>query len=176
MTPRIETPVTTEGDHRVHLYRSDEELVTWVVDAFAATADRRDTLVLVATADHRAAIEAGMRARGITPGPERYAAYDAARMLDKLLVGGTPDRLRFRGLVGRMVRDLVSVSHLTIYGEMVNLLWERGDVVGAVRLERLWNDLAGEIEFSLLCGYRAGGARSAEDLRRIRRVHTHSLG
>ena len=37
---------------------------------------------------------------------------------------------------------------------MVNLLWERGDVVGAMLLEGFWNDLATDFDFALLCGYR----------------------
>ena len=40
------------------------------------------------------------------------------------------------------------------FGEMVDLLCERGNPTGAARLEELWNRLARRRSFSLLCGYR----------------------
>jgi len=36
---------------------------------------------------------------------------------------------------------------------MVALLWDAGDVASAIALEDLWNDLAGERDFMLLCAY-----------------------
>ena len=54
------------------------------------------------------------------------------------------DRLRQRG------------TPIHLYGEMVDLLSERGNSQGALRLEQLWNEIAREQPFSVLCGYRLG--------------------
>ena len=42
---------------------------------------------------------------------------------------------------------------MRIYGEMVAVLWDQGNVAAAIELERLWNDLAIRHPFSLLCAY-----------------------
>ena len=39
------------------------------------------------------------------------------------------------------------------FGEMVALLWELGDVAGALELEERWNRLQDEMPFELLCAY-----------------------
>jgi len=39
------------------------------------------------------------------------------------------------------------------YGEMVALLWDAGDVLGAIELEKLWNELARDLNFSLWCAH-----------------------
>jgi anti-sigma regulatory factor (Ser/Thr protein kinase) len=46
---------------------------------------------------------------------------------------------------------------------MVGLLWDAGDVTGAIALEGFWNALLGEVSFSLLCGYRASVLDSGAD-------------
>ena len=42
---------------------------------------------------------------------------------------------------------------VSVYGEMVALLWAAGDVTSTIALEDMWNELAGIRKFSLLCGY-----------------------
>jgi hypothetical protein len=42
------------------------------------------------------------------------------------------------------------------YGEMVDLLWKDGRSAASIKLEMLWNRLAGTHDFSLLCGYAMG--------------------
>src|SRR5438552_269564 len=39
------------------------------------------------------------------------------------------------------------------YGEMVDLLWQIGDVASAIDLEARWNELSTTKRFSLLCAY-----------------------
>ena len=36
---------------------------------------------------------------------------------------------------------------------MVDLLWNAGNIEGAIRLEELWNDIAARYSFNLLCAY-----------------------
>jgi hypothetical protein len=57
---------------------------------------------------------------------------------------------------------------------MVDVLWKRSQNTAAIKLEILWNQLAGAHDFSLLCGYSMGhffkNAAAVED---ITRHHTH---
>jgi anti-sigma regulatory factor (Ser/Thr protein kinase) len=52
---------------------------------------------------------------------------------------------------------------------MVALLWDSGDVANAIAVESLWNDLALEIPFSLLCTYPHDSVSSSEH---IEALHT----
>jgi hypothetical protein len=50
------------------------------------------------------------------------------------------------------------------FGEMVALLWERGDQAATVRLEHLWNDFCRMQTLLLLCAYpRRGFPRHASE-------------
>jgi anti-sigma regulatory factor (Ser/Thr protein kinase) len=58
---------------------------------------------------------------------------------------------------------------------MVSLLWDAGDVLAAIELETLWNELALEVPFSLYCAYRkesVSGHECADALARV--CHLHS--
>jgi len=84
----------------------------------------------------------------------RYLAFDAAELLAEFMLDGAPDPRRFRATVGPVIeRAARGGSRVRIYGEMVALLWEIGDVASVLALEDLWNDLAAEHAFTLLCAY-----------------------
>jgi hypothetical protein len=64
------------------------------------------------------------------------------------------------------------------FGEMVDLLCERGNPTAAARLEELWNRLARRRAFSLLCGYRIDVFDRDSQLSvlpEICRAHSHVL-
>ena len=58
------------------------------------------------------------------------------------------------------------------YGEMV-LLWERGNTTRAILLEEMWNELAKNHHFLLLCAYPMGGFYKQTELRSICAAHDH---
>ena len=53
---------------------------------------------------------------------------------------------------------------------MVAVLWDAGNVAAAIELESLWNDLAAEHDFSLLCGYPMAALERHPDLSAVRDV------
>lgn len=70
------------------------------------------------------------------------------------MVDGRPDPDAFDAVLGELIRGLGANGRRPVaYGEMVALLWEAGDVVAALELEVLWNELLDREAFSLLCGY-----------------------
>jgi hypothetical protein len=74
------------------------------------------------------------------------------------------------------MRDLaVPGRRLRIYGGMLNLLAAEGDFASILQVEHSWNPLAGELVFTLLCGYFAehlGAPRSSDALRRFCEAHS----
>lgn len=146
--------------HRVTVYDSDEDLVAQVASYFAAHLVAGGSALVLATETHRHALSVALEGHGLsTRSMERagrYVALDAAATLASFLDEGRPDPTRFTTTVGAVVeRMLGSGRPLLAFGEMVGLLWEQGNVAGAMALEKLWNQTAARHSFGLLCGYRS---------------------
>jgi hypothetical protein len=159
--------------HRVQLYEEDEAIVAAVADSFTAAAAAGHAMLLVATAPHREAVLLELERRRVVLPPGGFRALDAAATLASLVVDGEPDAGRFSAVVGALVRQLGERwGGVSIYGEMVGILWERGQVLSAMRLEELWNRLAAEIDFSLLCGYRLTAGMDVSEFAGVCEAHT----
>jgi hypothetical protein len=116
---------------------------------------------------------------------KRLQMIDARDLLAMFMVpGGQPDYALFRAHVGSLVEAARSYSHsgsgrVTVFGEMVAVLWEEGNKSAALALERLWNDLLGEAEatFNLHCAYpRSIVSQDALGTHAICESHSHILG
>jgi hypothetical protein len=132
-------PAFLHHEHLVTLYESDDALVARVAEFLAPAVRDGEMAVVVATAAHRAAFRAALAAEGAdlerAEASGRFPQLDAAETLATFMVDGAPGR------------------HVRVYGEMVALLWDAGDVASAIALEDLWNALAVGHEFALLCAY-----------------------
>ncbi len=156
--PRSLVPEASGHQHVVQFYDSEEFLVATVAGFVGPALDGGDGAIVVATAAHRRAFEAALVAAGVdvaaAVASDRYLAFDAAERLEAFMVGDAPDADRFADIVGGVIeRAAAGGRRVRIYGEMVALLWDAGNVVSAIALEDLWNDLAAEREFTLLCAY-----------------------
>ena len=99
----------------------------------------------------------------ITPRHEgRYVQLDAKTVLDQFMVDGHPDRDRFQAVIGPYLD--AAPSAVFAYGEMVAALWEQGNVMAALELKMLWNELAKGRAFTLYCAYRAASFANCDDL------------
>ena len=63
----------------------------------------------------------------------RLVFFDANEMVSRLTARGQPEWSRFDALIGATVRDLIA-NHggLRAYGEMVGILWSRGQCAASV--------------------------------------------
>src|SRR5262245_59867624 len=83
---------------------------------------------------------------------------DAAETLAQFMVKGVPDPERFRSVVGGVVAQTVSRhGRVRAFGEMVALLWAKGEHSAAIQVEALWNELGKTHLFALLCAYPMNG-------------------
>ena len=145
-------------EHLVEFYDSEEFLVGTVSGFVGPVLNAGDAAIVVATADHRRAFEAALRRSGVdvasAAASGRYLSFDAAELLESFMVDGSPDPGRFADIAGRLIqRAGAGGRRVRVYGEMVALLRDAGDVVSALTLEDLWNDLAATQDFMLLCAY-----------------------
>jgi anti-sigma regulatory factor (Ser/Thr protein kinase) len=145
--------------HAVSVYEQDAGLVSAVADFLGPALAAGSPVLVVATRAHlddvsRALAEAGIDiADAVDSGLFRTA--DAASLLEAFLRDGRPDPDLFGSVVGELVRQHAAKAPgaLRVFGEMVALLWDAGNVTAALELEALWNGLLSEEPFRLLCGY-----------------------
>ena len=158
--------------HVVQFYAREWELAAGVGGYLAEALDAGCAVVVVATPAHRLAFEsylAGVDANVAAARADgRYHAIDAAALLHRFAEAGQVDPASFEAEVGQVIRAAGAGGRpVRLYGEMVALLWEAGQLNAALELEGLWNDLARDIPFGLYCGYpeapadRGGPARRA---------------
>ncbi|MDX6679811.1 MAG: hypothetical protein QOE31_3863, partial [Solirubrobacteraceae bacterium] len=167
-------------DHQVEFYESEAFLVDTVCGFLVPALLAGDAAIVVATATHRHAFERALEEAGIdveaAVREDRYLAFDARAVLARFMVAGAPDAGLFATAVGEVMdRASHGGRAMSVYGEMVALLWDDGDRASALALEDLWNDLAHARAFSLLCAYpmRAfDDAASAEAFAHICEQHT----
>lgn len=151
--------VALEGhSHVVGFYDTEAFLVDSVRDFVAPGLLAGDAAIVVATASHRDLFARALMETGIDLDEAqrcgRYVALDASEMLSTFMVDYMPDGARFRATIGGLVaRAAEGPRDVRIYGEMVAVLWDQGNVAAAIALEDLWNDLSTKHPFSLFCAY-----------------------
>ena len=158
--------------HNVQFYEDDrvflEELSRFIGSALGAG----DAAVFVATAEHREGLARQLKARGLDvaalAGHGRFVSLDAAETLAMFEGEGGPDATLFADLMGGIIARALATAvgespRVVIFGEMVALLWAKGQPAAAVQLERLWNDLGRTHAFSLHCAYPLSAFAQAED-------------
>ncbi|HEY6835671.1 MAG TPA: MEDS domain-containing protein [Gaiellaceae bacterium] len=170
--------------HAVQVYDDVPELAGSVAGFLTAGFGAGESGLVIARPEHWQALTAELEQRGSNAsGLERkglLAHADAEELLGKVMEGELPSAARFERVVGGIV-DAVSArgSGRTIraFGEMVDVLWRRGEHRAALALEELWNDLAQTRSFALLCGYGLDIFELAvqrEALPEVIRLHSHA--
>ena len=166
------------SEHVVHFYDSDDDLVLavggYLMDGLVAD----DVVVVIATAPHRHALREWLGDQGVDVATKTrdgsYVSLDAAEALMAFTVDGRPDQTRFEAIIEPVLREAACDGRdVRAFGEMVSLLWDAGDVVGAVAVEALWNGLAQRHAFSLYCAYRATSLASSCELQAAADVCAH---
>jgi hypothetical protein len=147
--------------HAVQVYSELDELAGSVAGYLSTGFEAGEPGVVVATREHVARFAAHLAAAGwdeqkIQAGRLLVLA-DADAMLARFMEAGMPSPSAFESALGDLldqVADRFPGARIRVFGEMVDLLVERGQADAAVELEHLWNELARRRSFSLLCGYR----------------------
>jgi len=172
------------GCHAVHFYERDVELAEKVTAFIGEALLAGEAAVIIASDEHRAQFIRGLAALNVDVEEARVAGkltvLDAVGTLAQFMVDGAPNPELFRLVVGSVVASACSRGPrrmpVRAFGEMVDILWRDGKPEAAIALEELWNELAKDYRFDLLCGYGIGafaeGSASAA-LPAVCDRHTH---
>lgn len=154
---------TGSPEHVVQFYGKDpsffiNDLASYLESALGAGG----SVLVVANPSHREKISEQLRKQGLlldqAAGQGRYIEADAAEMLSRFMAEGKPEEVRFFQVIGGLMERATSsvtskTAPVAVFGEMVALLWDQGNLEGAIALEHLWNQLAKTYHFSLRCAY-----------------------
>ena len=167
-------------EHAVQIYGDDSVFIDGL-EGFIGNALRNgESAVVIATVAHLHALEKRMREHGIdvegARQENRYVDRLAEEVLSQFMVQGWPDPALFsatvtklleiaRGQTGRKVRA---------FGEMVAILWARGEYAATLQMEELWTGLCKQEQFALFCAYPKDGftKNATESIIDICRTHS----
>lgn len=143
-------------EHLVHLYHNDASFLDTLENFVVAGLGKGEAVVLIATPEHQEALNARLSRRGVNleaaRGARMYFALDAEESLQKFMVRGWPDESLFQHFVYRTL-ERAGERKVRAFGEMLALLWARGQSSAMIRLEQLWHSLCQRDGLALLCAY-----------------------
>jgi DNA-binding NarL/FixJ family response regulator len=172
-------------DHIVQLYQ-DEQFLSRAVCRFAVSAIHHgEGVILVPTSAHWNALRPRLEAEGVdvtaAQASGQLTVVDADELLPGFMRDAMPDAPLFLGLAGETVAKARGGDRFTKvrwWGEMVNVLWERGDVAGSMGLEDLFHKLAHDQEIAIFCSFlmdNFDGEVHARMLPRLGQNHSHII-
>jgi hypothetical protein len=172
-------------DHIVQLYQ-DQQFLNRAVCRFAAAAIANgEGVILVPTVAHWDAFRPRLEDEGVdVKAAEKrgqLTIVDADDLLPTFMREGMPDSPVFLGLAANVVsqaRGDGRYPKVRWWGEMVNLLWERGDVAASMNLEDLFDHLAHEQDIAIFCSFlmdNFNGDVHARMLPRLGENHSHLI-
>jgi hypothetical protein len=146
-------------DHLVQLYTSDDALVATVARFVEHGIGDGAAVVAIITAAHWEGVATTLGAGGMdlaaVQARGQLIVLDAYDALARLLRDGRPDREAMRGVIMPALATARAAGYETIraFGEMVDILNQRGNLAAAIRLEGLWNEVLEAERIALLCAY-----------------------
>jgi len=172
-------------DHVVQLYQ-DEDFLNRAVCRFAGAAlANGEGVILVPTVQHWNAFRPRLIAEGIDVDAAQkrgqLTIVDADETLPRFMRDGMPDSPVFLGLAADVVARARGGSRfpkVRWWGEMVNLLWERGDVAASMNLEDLFDQLSHKHDIAIFCSFlmdNFNGEIHTRMLPRLGENHSHLI-
>jgi hypothetical protein len=166
--------------HAVRFYDSDASLAGIVSDFLSEGFAQGSLGMVIATPSQRTSIVQALTDRSLDvvalQRSHDLQLLDAEETLRTFMTDGQPNPRHFRNQMCRMLEELCgdrANCPVRIFGQMVDVLWQRGERDAAIRLEVLWNELARTEAFSLLCGYAIGTFYKDTGVEEICAHHSH---
>lgn len=149
-------------DHIAHFYDDEESFLLTLAGFIAEGLNKGESAIVIATPQHLAGLEQRLDKCGLDlPGAllqDRYIALDADAALASFMRKGWPDDRLFTETIDNLIRRASRKGRgVRAFGEMVALLWARGEREATIRLEYLWNNFCRNYGFCLLCSYPKAG-------------------
>ena len=161
-------------NHIVQLYQ-DQDFLNRAVCRFAGAAlANGEGLILVPTLTHWNAFRPRLEAEGVDVEAARergqLTVVDAEQFLPRFMRDAMPDSPLFLGLAAEVIAQARAggrYQKVRWWGEMVGVLWERGNAAASMNLEDLFDQLGKKHDVALFCSFLMDNFNGE--------VHTHML-
>ena len=172
-------------DHIVQLYQ-DQDFLNRAVCRFAAGAIANgEGVILVPTAAHWEAFRPRLEAEGVdvkaAQNRGQLTVVDADETLPRFMKNTMPDAPVFLGLAADVIANARGEGRypkVRWWGEMVNILWEQGNVAASMSLEDQFDRLARQHEIAIFCSFVMDNFNSEVHSRMLPRLgqnHSHLI-
>jgi CheY-like chemotaxis protein len=172
------------GTHAVQFYDSEPFIHQAIAEFFTQGAHPDDPLIMLARLRTFKAVASHLASGGngsAINAADRIRFFDAEAALPEIMEGESLDPDRAEGLLMHILAQSCP-SHarrpIRLYGELVDMLCERGCHSAAIELEGLWCSLLDpKPQISILCGYAVERFKdgSAAQLRAVCQKHTQVI-
>ncbi len=171
------------GEHVAQVYHDPEFLLDAVCHYVAAGLENGEGVVLVMRQANWDRLQRRLDAAGADPAGAiargQLFQHEADAMLASLMKSGMPDADAFREVIGGVLsRARRNYPEVRAFGEMVDILWQRGHRLGAQHLESLWNDHIQQRPFALFCAYYMDPLQESSyggPIENVCKAHTHLI-
>lgn len=167
------------SEHVVQIYENDEIFIDLLFGFVSGGLEGGECVIVIATSLHLKALHKKLKAAHLDLAALEengcYIPLDADVALSKFMINDWPDENLFMDFVTNLIaRPKLEGRKVRAFGEMVALLWAKGQVGATVRLEHLWNKFCDKQTFCLFCAYPESGFTqdAHESLMHICGAHT----
>ena len=148
--------------HTLIFYEDDSALLDGLSQSICTAICTGNSVLVVATAAHHNGLVTYLRDRCVNTHTAiiegRLFLLDADEILSKIMVDGQLDPDRAVTIIGNYIEMLTAAARgedpkVFAFGELVALLWERGNQTASLHLELLCRQLVEVRPLQLCCGY-----------------------
>lgn len=165
------------------LYGSEDRFVASVQDFLRPAWHDDGAAVVLLTDAHRRRLAAALAEEGVDLAAAerqgRVTLLDAEETLAGFLLDGGVDLDVVRPALDALLQRVAGGRRgVRVCGEMVALLWERGDITGAIRLEELWDRYTSAYGLTVFCPFPLSAFGDPDDTGAFRTLcdhHTHVI-
>jgi DNA-binding NarL/FixJ family response regulator len=161
-TPMNEQGAALTHSHEVAFYADDSSVVDGYARFIESSLKGGNAVIVVVTESHRVSLIPRLEADGVNVAAAieqgRYIPLDAADALSRLTVNDIPDPARCTKVVGDLIMGAAkgvrgANGRVVVCGEIADILLSKGNAEGAIKLERLWDEITRGYGVHTLCGY-----------------------
>ena len=154
----------TVSAHDVQLHEDDKVYIDGLSELVGAALGAGGTCIVIATEPHHRGVLANLEKNSIDTrhvlATDRYLYLNARSTLDRIMLHGSPDRQRFWDELEPVVKQAKgktkAAATVSVFGEMVSILWGEGNRQAAIALEHLWNELLQVHKLNFRCAHPSG--------------------
>ena len=167
-------------EHVVQIYGDDRVFLDGLEGFIANGLRNGESAIVIATATHLHGIERRMRQNGVDVDrareENRFVPRLAEEVLAEFMVKDWPDEAHFLESMEALIRLARGPSNRKVraFGEMVAILWARGNHAATIHLELLWTKVLQTEKFPLFCAYPRDtfSKNATESIVEICRIHS----